>query len=313
LEDILHSIRNPLAVIQGRVDLMNLLTTDFNMQRYLGSISKQCQRIISVLEIAQTISIRPFRSTEFQLQYVVQDSLLLLGLAANSPLNMDITIQNDQDRIKVIIFSILSMVKEFGLLKGIEISKQNRFCDLCFLVTMSKEGINLLYDIKTGTVRQAQKGKNYQLYSLQIALEDCGVKFDFEQNCIKLRFLYQDEKQDEGKTILLVDDDQMLRETLVGLLSFDGYHIITANSAEEALQQIDRDIDIVLMDVKLPGMSGLAFLDYIERTNPELVSKSILISGLEIEKKGDIPFLQKPFSRALLVKTIDGVLSKQSK
>lgn len=313
LEDILHSIRNPLAVIQGRVDLMSLLTTDFNMQRYLRSISEQCQRIISVLEIAQTISNRPFRSTEFQLQNVVQDSLLLLRLDTDAPLDMDITIQNDQDRIKVIIFSILSMIKKFGVLKGIEVSKQNTAYDLCFIVNMSKEGMNLLYDIKTGTVRQAQKGNNYQLYSLQIALEDCGVKLDFEQNCIKLRFLYQgeiQEKQDRGKTILLVDDDQMLRETLVGLLSFDGYHIITSNSAEEALQQVDRDIDIVLMDVKLPGMSGVEFLEHIEETHPELVSKSILISGMEIETKGDIPFLQKPFSRALLTKTIDGVLSR---
>ena len=312
LEDILHSIRNPLAIVQGRVDLMNLLTSDANMQRYLGNIAEQCQRIISVLEIAQTISIRPFRATEFQLQSVVQDCLSALEMRIECPIELDVSIQNDQDRIKVILCSVLSLIKKFGMLKGIQFSKQKATYDLCFVVELSKEGLNLLYDIKTGTIRQEQKGNNYQSYGLQIALESCGVDLDFERNGIMLRFLHQEQQRKEKKsksTILLVDDDQMLRETLVGLLSFDGYHIVTANSAEEALQQLDREIDIILMDVKLPGMSGLEFLDHIEGTHSSLIAKTILISGMEIENKKNRPFLQKPFSRALLTKTINDVLN----
>ena len=311
LEDILHSIRNPLAVIQGRIDLMNLITKDSNMQRYLGNIAEQCQRIISVLDVAQTISIRPFRATEFRIQSVVQDSLSALELDIACPTELDVSIQNDQERIKIILFSILSLIKRFGVLKRIQFSRQQATYDLSFVVEMSKEGLNLLYDIKTGTIRQKQKGSDYQLYGLQIALESCNVGLDFEYNKIMLRFAHE-EPHDQGKiaksTILLVDDDQMLRETLVGLLSFDGYHIVTSNSAEEALQQLEREIDIILMDVKLPGMSGLDFLDHIEQTHPDLIARTILISGMSVENTKAVPFLQKPFSRALLTKTINDIL-----
>lgn len=72
--------------------------------------------------------------------------------------------------------------------------------------------------------------------------------------------------------VLVVDDEIIIRESLAEFLQNEGYHVLTASTAEEALQLI-RDsadpVDVVLCDVQLPGMDGLALLNAIKRESPE--------------------------------------------
>jgi len=70
------------------------------------------------------------------------------------------------------------------------------------------------------------------------------------------------------RTILLVDDDTSLLETLHDFLSFEGYHVITAASGEQALVLLRQTRpDIIILDMSMPGMGGVGFLERI--TNPD--------------------------------------------
>ncbi|MDA3799998.1 MAG: response regulator [Kiritimatiellae bacterium] len=68
----------------------------------------------------------------------------------------------------------------------------------------------------------------------------------------------------EKKNILLVDDDMSLLITLGDFLSFEGYNVVTANSGEQGLEKLKSYIpDIIILDMSMPGMGGIGFLDEI--------------------------------------------------
>ncbi len=85
-------------------------------------------------------------------------------------------------------------------------------------------------------------------------------------------------KPDPKKTILLVDDEADIREVLEITLSDMGYHILTANNGEDALSLfVTQRPEIVLTDIKMPGMDGIELLQRIKRENPD--AEVIMITG----------------------------------
>ena len=66
--------------------------------------------------------------------------------------------------------------------------------------------------------------------------------------------------------ILIVDDDDAIRESMNEFIEVSGYASQTASSAEEALRLLpDGDIDVVITDIMLPGMDGLELTDHIKQ------------------------------------------------
>jgi len=110
-------------------------------------------------------------------------------------------------------------------------------------------------------------------------------------------------------SVLIVDDEEGIRETLSGIFQDEGYNVITAGSGEEALKVLkEQSPDLVLLDVWLSGIDGVETLQEIKKTNPEL--PVVIISGhgnIELAVKatrvGAYDFLEKPLSleRVLLV------------
>jgi two-component system response regulator AtoC len=102
-------------------------------------------------------------------------------------------------------------------------------------------------------------------------------------------------------TILIVDDDEAIRETLYDLLS-DRYDCQTAGMAEEALQYLAiQTYDAVLTDIAMPGLTGLELLLLVQQENSG--TPVILISGKGAEQDGDelirlgaFAYVTKPFS-----------------
>ena len=110
-------------------------------------------------------------------------------------------------------------------------------------------------------------------------------------------------------TILIVDDESEIRSSLQGVLEDEGYNTLLAESAEDCLSMLDRKpVDVVLLDIWLPGMDGLEALERIvEIDDPPEV---IMISGhgnietaVRATKLGAFDFLEKPLSidRTLIV------------
>ena len=70
--------------------------------------------------------------------------------------------------------------------------------------------------------------------------------------------------------VLVVDDEEVLQDVLTTLVKREGHLPIAARSGEEALALLDReDVDLVLLDLMLPGMSGMEVLQRIRATDPD--------------------------------------------
>ncbi|MDD5170159.1 MAG: PAS domain S-box protein, partial [Syntrophales bacterium] len=105
------------------------------------------------------------------------------------------------------------------------------------------------------------------------------------------------------ETLLIVDDEKIIREVTGAMLEGLGYHVLTANSGEEAVdvyRSSHDEIDLVIMDMIMPGIGGGGAFDAIRAINPE--AKVILSSGYsmngmakDILERGVRAFLQKPF------------------
>ncbi|HPQ14712.1 MAG TPA: response regulator, partial [Bryobacteraceae bacterium] len=100
--------------------------------------------------------------------------------------------------------------------------------------------------------------------------------------------------------ILVVEDEEKLRRVLELQLRSAGFEVEKAGTAEEALRLADR-ADLVLTDVRLPGMSGLELLAAIRRQNmttPIIVMTAFgtVETAVEAMKAGAADFLLKPFS-----------------
>lgn len=109
--------------------------------------------------------------------------------------------------------------------------------------------------------------------------------------------------------VLVVDDEEGIRESLAGIFEDEGCAILTSNSGEEALELLkEQSPDLVLLDIWLPGIDGIKTLEEIKALKPDL--PVIMISGhgnIELAVKatriGAYDFLEKPLSleRVLLV------------
>src|ERR1700690_703459 len=117
-----------------------------------------------------------------------------------------------------------------------------------------------------------------------------------------------------GENILVVDDDDALRVVLVGLLKQAGYAARAVPSAERALDEVGKQpIDLVVTDVRMPGMDGIALLAELGKTAPDVPVIVISAHGtvpmaVEAMKQGAKEFMLKPFDRDEVIATIDRTL-----
>jgi signal transduction histidine kinase len=103
--------------------------------------------------------------------------------------------------------------------------------------------------------------------------------------------------------ILVVDDEKEIRDFLYKALTrLGGFHVELAETAEEALQKIEKDqFDLVLTDLKMPKMDGLQLISEIVKTKPEtlmvlLTGHGTIDSALEAMKRGASDYLTKPIN-----------------
>lgn len=114
--------------------------------------------------------------------------------------------------------------------------------------------------------------------------------------------------------ILIVDDEPNITRSFSSLLADEGYEAVVAQSAEEALTTIGRsDVDLVLLDIQLPGKSGLECLREI--SSIRLPVEVLMISGqadipmaLEAVRLGAVDFLEKPVSPEKLIASVKAAL-----
>ena len=114
--------------------------------------------------------------------------------------------------------------------------------------------------------------------------------------------------------ILIVDDEASIVESLTGIMTDEGYETLSADSGEDALMLMDgKRVDLVLMDVWMPGIDGIETLKRIKESRPHL--PVIMISGhgnidtpVQATKMGAYDFIEKPPSYDKIVLSIKNAL-----
>jgi DNA-binding response OmpR family regulator len=118
--------------------------------------------------------------------------------------------------------------------------------------------------------------------------------------------------------IMLVDDEQAIRHSLGEILRLEGYDVVTAESGEAAIDFLGREVfDLILLDLKMPGMSGLDVLRYINKATPEtkvvlLTAHGSLESAIEALRQGAHDYILKPASSHTIINSVEQALSKRA-
>lgn len=103
-----------------------------------------------------------------------------------------------------------------------------------------------------------------------------------------------------NEKVLLVDDEEEFVETLAERMRIRGMDVSTSNSGANALQLVDdEDFDVVVLDLKMPGVDGIEALKRIKRRRPDiqvvlLTGHATVEKGVEAIKEGALEFLEKP-------------------
>src|SRR5215469_563590 len=107
--------------------------------------------------------------------------------------------------------------------------------------------------------------------------------------------------------ILIIDDEVEIRESLQTLLEFEGYDVEVAANGEEGIAKLgDRSFDLVLLDLALPGRSGIEILPDIRSLDPQISVIMITAYGtvedaVRAMQSGAVNFLQKPWDNEKLL------------
>ncbi len=116
------------------------------------------------------------------------------------------------------------------------------------------------------------------------------------------------------ETILIVDDEKNYLIVLEALLSPEGYEIVTTDSGQEALRLFrGSDIDLVITDMKMPGMSGMELLEACKATNADvpvimMTAFGTIEMAVEAMKKNAFHYITKPFQNEQLKVTVKKAL-----
>ncbi len=122
-----------------------------------------------------------------------------------------------------------------------------------------------------------------------------------------------------SETILVVDDEEVVRDLATEVLSVHGYNVLSAQDGLEAIhvyKAFEHDIDLVLLDISMPRMGGKEAYEKLKEINPDI--KVLFCSGhdpnhemYEAPRNGDLHYVSKPFKIDELVRKVQQVLNHE--
>ena len=122
-------------------------------------------------------------------------------------------------------------------------------------------------------------------------------------------------RRESRKLVVIVDDDELVRESLIGLMKFAGFPALTFASAEEFLNSGEQEHTACLIaDIRMPGMSGLELQSWLNRDKFRIPIIFITAQGdekmrMQALRAGAVEFLAKPFDDDVLLDSVRAALN----
>lgn len=119
------------------------------------------------------------------------------------------------------------------------------------------------------------------------------------------------------ETVLIVDDNEDFRWNLSNILKDEGYNVITAGEGRKALREVEENFpNLVLLDIKLPGMDGMQVLEEMRKIDKDLIIIMITAYGgikdaVKAMKSGAFDYITKPFDNEEIILTLKKALKTQ--
>jgi len=120
------------------------------------------------------------------------------------------------------------------------------------------------------------------------------------------------------KKIMVVDNEPDIVDLTRTVLELGGYQVVPSYSGEECLRKLEKEtVDLVLLDIMMPGMSGWDVFNRIKKKKPQI--KVAFMSVLEISDKrkqvlldeGLADYIMKPFNKDSLLERVDNILKEE--
>ncbi len=337
---VAHEINNPLAVILFRLELLEgreQLGDDLRKQ--LGVLGQHAQRIAAIVRNLQTFA-RPggasrqiFRARDL-LTTACEVAAPTLG---TTPVHAHIPgwlhLRADRGRVEQVLVNLLT--NAVAAMKGggeIHVSAERDGNDVRWVFQDTGPGVpgHLLDDVFTPFVTgKAAGGSGLGLAIVWSIIEEHGgtievhnatnggAVFEFTLPLGEASSMVEDEEEEVGdwptdpgrRLVLVVEDEIELLEVIRGFMSQAGHKVVGVSSAEAAVAALrsQSDFDLILTDIRLPGMSGRDLLKHLRGHHPELADRTVLMSGFFNPPRENERFLQKPFTRGQLLELLADV------
>ena len=351
LAGVAHELNNPLSVLVGQSLLLKETTSDPTLAKRaerIGRAADRCSRIVktflsmarkstpelaevhlnAVIDAAVEITAYPLRTAEIKLELDTADDLptvwgdadqlsqVLMNMVVNAqqamadhaqPRALKLTTRADRDWVYV-------EVADTG--PGIADDIQARLFEPFFTTKEVGQGTGIGLSISRGIVEahegwievHSQPGEG-ALFRIVLP-RSCHRSADKDVGAPK-------DPQERALRILVVDDELEVAHTLHDLLSRDGHTVYTADSGREAVDLLGRQsVDVVLSDLRMPGMDGPELYHAVADRWPHLVRRLGFITGDTLSAgaahfldKAERPYLEKPFTPDELRDLVDKLIS----
>jgi signal transduction histidine kinase/ActR/RegA family two-component response regulator len=334
---VAHQINNPLAVIQGRVELLQSLTEldVASLARQLQVIMDHCRRIAGIVENLQTFARpRPAEPRFVSVRDAIARALQQVQTRVPRPQIQssvtppDLEIRADPSQLAQLIANLVATLADHGPRRAfrIEASGDSERGAIWFAFDAPAVPPEVLEELQSSyppVGRTLDPGTSLALSISWALIREHGGRVETAPGePPRVRLVLPADSSGLGPAgrvvegerslkILVVDDEQLLCETVTWMLAEEGHRIVALHAAEDALARLQvEQFDIVLTDLRLPGMDGEALIRTMAERWPELATRAILTSGLLHTPRSDTPYLQKPFSRSQLVAAIRQVADR---
>jgi signal transduction histidine kinase len=341
LAGVAHELNNPLSVVMGQAALLERLAGEGPMAPRAGRIVKAAERCVRIVKNFLALARQqPMERQTVSLNRVVEEAVELLAY----PLRVDRVettlelapdlpvIWADPHQLHQVVVNLVSNAHQ--AMRAMETSRriilttrlaaasgrvqlevadtgpgipedvQRRIFEPFFTTKPVGQGTGLglslcqsIVEGHEGSIRAASQPGHGAVFSIELPIDLRGTATPEAARPASLPPIRE-------KTVLIVDDDRDVAETLADLLQVDGHQVELVGDGTTALERLhDQTYDLILSDVKMPGTDGPRLYAQLERHHPELLRRVAFLTGdtlsaetREFLERTRVPAMAKPFT-----------------